>query len=243
MTRLSGRANDELRQIEMKMGVNKYAPGSCLIKWGDTHVLCTCMIEDKVPAWIKQQQKHTGWLTAEYGMLPHAGNIRKDREAVKGKQDSRAIEIERLIGRSLRAITDLHQIQGKTIKIDCDVLQADGGTRTASITAAYVALRQAVDAALKSGQIEHTPIIGQVAAVSCGVIGGEPMLDLDYGEDSNAGTDANFVMTDKGSLVEIQGSAEGAPFSKDELTSLLELAEKGIKELIEKQNAVLSKRL
>ena len=241
MTRMSGSANDQLRKIEMKTGVNKYAPGSCLIKWGDTHVLCTCMIEDKVPAWIKQQQKHMGWLTAEYGMLPHAGNVRKDREAVKGKQDSRAIEIERLIGRSLRAITDLHQIQGKTIKIDCDVLQADGGTRTASITAAYVALYQAVDAALKSGQIEHTPIIGQVAAVSCGVVGGEPMLDLDYGEDSNAGTDANFVMTDMGKLVEIQGSAEGAPFSKDELAALLGLAEKGIAELIEKQNKSLNK--
>ena len=172
-------------------------------------------------------------------MLPHAGNIRKDRDAVKGKQDSRAIEIQRLIGRSLRAVVDLHQIPNKTIKIDCDVLQADGGTRTASITAAYIALKMAVDDALAKGSIEHSPIVGQVAAVSCGVINGEPVLDLDYAEDSNAGTDANFVMTADGKLIEIQGSAEGAPFSKDEFAQLLALAEKGIQELIAKQNDAL----
>ena len=239
MTRPSGRAADELRSIEIQSHVNKYAAGSCLIKWGDTHVLCTAMIEDKVPAWMKQQQKHGGWLTAEYGMLPHAGNIRKDRDAVKGKQDSRAIEIQRLIGRALRAVTDLHQIPNKTIKIDCDVLQADGGTRTASITAAYVALKMAVDDALKAGRIEHTPIIGQVAAVSCGIVGSTPLLDLDYAEDSNAATDANFVMTSNGKIVEIQSSAEGVPFTKDEFTVLLTLAEKGIQELIQKQNEVL----
>lgn len=239
MTRPSGRAADELRKIEIKTHVNKYAPGSCLIKWGDTHVLCTATIEDKVPSWMKQQQKSGGWLTAEYGMLPHAGNIRKDRDAVKGKQDSRSIEIQRLIGRSLRAITDLHQIPNKTIKIDCDVLQADGGTRTASITAAYVALKMAVDNALKTGLIEHSPIIGQVAAVSCGVVNNEPVLDLEYVEDSNAGTDANFVMTADGQIVEIQGSAEGAPFSKEEFQTLFSLAEKGIQELIQKQNEAL----
>lgn len=239
MTRLSGRAADELRPIEIQTNVNKYAPGSCLIKWGDTQVLCTVMIEDKVPAWMKQQQKHGGWLTAEYGMLPHAGNIRKDRDAVKGKQDSRSIEIQRLIGRALRAITDLHQIPNKTIKIDCDVLQADGGTRTASITAAYIATKMAVDKALKEGRIEHTPLIGQVAAVSCGVVGSEPVLDLDYQEDSNAGTDANFVMTANGKLIEIQSSAEGAPFSKEEFSALLALAEKGIAKLIQKQNEAL----
>ena len=188
---------------------------------------------------MKQQQKHGGWLTAEYGMLPHAGNIRKDRDAVKGKQDSRAIEIQRLIGRALRAITDLHQIPNKTIKVDCDVLQADGGTRTASITAAYIALKMAVDSALKDGSIEHSPLVGQVAAVSCGVVGGEPVLDLDYAEDSNAGTDANFVMTADGKMIEVQGSAEGAPFSKDEFGKLLSLAEKGIAELIQKQNEAL----
>ena len=239
MTRPSGRAADELRKIEIQTRVNKYAPGSCLIKWGDTQVLCTVMIEDKVPAWMKQQQKHGGWLTAEYGMLPHAGTIRKDRDAVKGKQDSRAIEIQRLIGRSLRAITDLHQIPNKTIKIDCDVLQADGGTRTASITAAYIALKMAIDDALAKGNIEHSPLIGQVAAVSCGICGGEAVLDLDYQEDSNAGTDANFVMTANGKLIEIQGSGEGAPFSKEEIEKLLALAEKGIAELIQKQNEAL----
>ena len=239
MPRTSGRAADELRKIEIQTNVNKYAAGSCLIKWGDTHVLCTVMIEDKVPAWMKQQQKHGGWLTAEYGMLPHAGNIRKDREAVKGKQDSRAIEIQRLIGRALRAVTDLHQIPNKTIKIDCDVLQADGGTRTASITAAYIAMKMAVDNALKTGRIEHTPIIGQVAAVSCGMVGAQPVLDLDYAEDSTAGTDANFVMTSNGKVVEIQSSAEGAPFSKDDFAALFALAEKGIGELIQKQNEVL----
>jgi len=239
MARSSGRAANELRKIEIQTNVNKYAPGSCLIKWGDTQVLCTVMIEDKVPAWMKQQQKHGGWLTAEYGMLPHAGNIRKDRDAVKGKQDSRSIEIQRLIGRALRAITDLHQIPNKTIKIDCDVLQADGGTRTASITAAYIATKMAVDKALAEKRIEHSPLIGQVAAVSCGIVGSEPLLDLDYQEDSNAGTDANFVMTSNGKLIEIQSSAEGAPFSKDEFSALLALAEKGIAELIQKQNDAL----
>ncbi len=239
MTRPSGRAANELRTVEIETNVNKYATGSCLIRWGDTHVLCTVTIEDKVPAWMKQQQKQGGWLTAEYGMLPCAGNIRKDREAVKGKQDSRGIEIQRLIGRSLRAIVDLNKINGKTIKIDCDVLQADGGTRTASITGAYVALKLAVEKALRTGQITTSPIIGQLAAVSCGIFEGEPVLDLDYAEDSHADTDANFVMTADGKLVEIQGSAEGAPFSKEELLSLLALAEKGIGELTEKQNAAL----
>ena len=239
MTRFSGRAADEMRKIEIQTNVNKYAPGSCLIKWGDTHVLCTVMIEDKVPAWMKQQQKHGGWLTAEYGMLPQAGNIRKDRDAIKGKQDPRSIEIQRLIGRALRAVTDLHQIPNKTIKIDCDVLQADGGTRTASITAAYIATKIAIDKAIKEGRIEHTPLIGQVAAVSCGIVGSEPVLDLDYEEDSRAGTDANFVMTANGKIVEIQGSAEGAPFTKDEFTALLALAEKGIAELLQKQNEAL----
>ena len=239
MTRFSGRAADEMRKIEIQTNVNKYAPGSCLIKWGDTHILCTVMIEDKVPAWMKQQQKHGGWLTAEYGMLPQAGNIRKDRDAIKGKQDPRSIEIQRLIGRALRAVTDLHQIPNKTIKIDCDVLQADGGTRTASITAAYIATKIAIDKAIKEGRIEHTPLIGQVAAVSCGIVGSEPVLDLDYEEDSRAGTDANFVMTANGKIVEIQGSAEGAPFTKDEFTALLALAEKGIAELLQKQNEAL----
>lgn len=241
MTRPSGRANNELRPVEIQTKVNKYASGSCLIRWGDTHVLCTVMIEDKVPAWMKQQQKKGGWLTAEYGMLPHAGNVRKDRDAVKGKQDSRSIEIQRLIGRSVRAIVDLQKLPNKTIKIDCDVLQADGGTRTASITAAYVALKQAVDVALQEGRLTESPLMGQLAAVSCGIVEGVPVLDLDYAEDSTALTDANFVMTADGRLIEIQGSAEGEPFSKDELAALLALAEKGIGELMEKQNAALAK--
>lgn len=239
MTRPSGRENNELRPVEIQTKVNKYASGSCLIRWGDTHVLCTVMIEDKVPAWMKQQQKKGGWLTAEYGMLPHAGNVRKDRDAVKGKQDSRSIEIQRLIGRSVRAIVDLQKLPNKTIKIDCDVLQADGGTRTASITAAYVALKQAVDVALQEGRLTESPLMGQLAAVSCGIVEGVPVLDLDYDEDSTALTDANFVMTADGRLIEIQGSAEGEPFSKDELAALLALAEKGIKELVQKQNEAL----
>ena len=179
------------------------------------------MIEDKVPAWMKQQQKHGGWLTAEYGMLPQAGNIRKDRDAIKGKQDPRSIEIQRLIGRALRAVTDLHQIPNKTIKIDCDVLQADGGTRTASINGAYVALVQALNSLVEEGKLERSPILNQVAAISCGVVQGIPVVDLDYVEDSNAGTDTNFVMNDKGELLEIQGTAEGAPFTAEQLTTMM----------------------
>ena len=239
MTRPSGRKEDELRSVEIIPGVNKYAMGSCLIKWGDTHVLCTATIEDKAPAWMKAQGKKGGWLTAEYGMLPHAGNIRKDRDAVKGKQDGRSMEIQRLIGRSLRAVVDLHQLPNKTIKIDCDVLQADGGTRTASITGGYVALKLALDKAVADGLLTSSPLIGQVVAVSCGIVQNTPVLDLDYAEDSNAGTDANFVLTADGHLIEVQGSAEGAPFAVEEFTQLLSLAQKGAAELIKKQNAAL----
>ena len=239
MSRPSGRQNDELRNVEIIPNVNKYAMGSCLIKWGDTHVLCTATIEDKAPAWMKVQGKKGSWLTAEYGMLPHAGNIRKDRDAVKGKQDGRSMEIQRLIGRSLRAVVDLRQVDNKTIKIDCDVLQADGGTRTASITGGYVALKLALDKAVKEGLLESNPLIGQVAAVSCGIVQNTPVLDLDYAEDSNAGTDANFVMSADGRLIEVQGSAEGAPFAVEELNALLGLAQKGVAELVQKQNAAL----
>lgn len=240
MSRPSGRKEDELRKVEIIPNVNKYAMGSCLVRWGDTHVLCTATIEEKAPAWMKAQGKKGGWLTAEYGMLPHAGNIRKDRDAVKGKQDGRSTEIQRLIGRSLRAIVDLHSLDNKTIKIDCDVLQADGGTRTASITGGYVALNLAIKRALADGKITTDPLIGQVAAVSCGVVQNTPVLDLDYVEDSNAGTDANFVMSSDGRLIEVQGSAEGAPFSVEELQSLLALAQKGIAELIQKQKDALT---
>jgi len=240
MSRPSGRKENELRTVTIIPNINKYAMGSCLIKWGDTHVLCTATIEEKAPAWMKAQNKKGGWLTAEYGMLPHAGNIRKDRDAVKGKQDGRSTEIQRLIGRSLRAVVDLHQLDNKTIKIDCDVLQADGGTRTASITGGYVALKLAIQNALKDKKITTNPLTGQVAAVSCGIVQNAPVLDLDYVEDSNAGTDANFVMTSDGHLIEVQGSAEGAPFAVEELQSLLELAQKGILELIQKQNEALA---
>ena len=240
MPRPSGRKADELRAVTIVPHVNKYAMGSCLIKWGDTHVLCTATIEEKVPAWIKAQGKKGGWLTAEYGMLPHAGNVRKDRDAIKGKQDGRSTEIQRLIGRALRAVVDLHQLENKTIKVDCDVLQADGGTRTASITGGYVALKLAIQKAMKEGKLSADPLIGQVAAVSCGIVQNTPVLDLDYTEDSNAGTDANFVMTSDGKLIEVQGSAEGAPFAVEELQALLKLAQKGIKELIRKQNQALS---
>ena len=240
MPRPSGRKENELRTVTIIPNVNKYAMGSCLIKWGDTHVLCTATIEEKAPAWMKVQGKKGGWLTAEYGMLPHAGNIRKDRDAVKGKQDGRSTEIQRLIGRSLRAVVDLHQLDNKTIKIDCDVLQADGGTRTASITGGYVALKLAIQQALKEKKLAKDPLIGQVAAVSCGIVQNTPVLDLDYAEDSNAGTDANFVMTADGRLIEVQGSAEGAPFAIEELQALLVLAQKGISELVERQNSALA---
>ncbi|MBP5344457.1 MAG: ribonuclease PH [Alphaproteobacteria bacterium] len=239
MPRPSGRKENELRSVAIVPNVNKYAMGSCLVKWGDTHVLCTATIEDKAPSWMKAQGKKGGWLTAEYGMVPHAGNIRKDRDAIKGKQDGRSVEIQRLIGRALRTVVDLHQMDNKTIKIDCDVLQADGGTRTASITGGYVALKLAIMRALTEKKLIKDPLIGQVAAVSCGIVQNTPVLDLDYVEDSNAGTDANFVMTADGQLIEVQGSAEGAPFAVEEFQKLLALAQKGIAELIEKQNAAL----
>ncbi len=222
MTRPSGRMNNQMRELSIISHVNKHAEGSCLVKCGDTHVLCTASVEMKVPAWMKGM--HSGWITAEYGMLPRANAQRIDREAIKGKQDGRTHEIQRLIGRSLRAVVDLHQMQGMTIKLDCDVLQADGGTRTASITGAWVALRQAINKLLAEKKLERDPMLGQVAAISCGVVQNNPVLDLDYVEDSNAGTDANFVMNDKGQLLEVQGTAEGAPFTADELMTLVKMA-------------------
>ncbi len=233
MTRPSGRNNNQMRELTITSHVNKHAEGSCLVKCGDTHVLCTASVEMKVPAWMKGM--HSGWITAEYGMLPRANAQRIDREAIKGKQDGRTHEIQRLIGRSLRAVVDLHQMQGMTIKLDCDVLQADGGTRTASITGAWVALRQAVDKLLAEKKLEKDPLLGQVAAISCGVVQGTPVLDLDYMEDSNAGTDANFVMNDKGELLEVQGTAEGAPFTADELMTLVKLASDVMPEIMKKQ--------
>ncbi len=238
MTRPSGRKNNEMRTLTIECGVNKHAEGSCLVKCGDTHVLCTASVETKVPAWMKGQ--HSGWITAEYGMLPRANATRIEREAVRGKQEGRTHEIQRLIGRSIRAVVDLHQMVGLTIKIDCDVLQADGGTRTASITGAWVAVRQAINYLLRENKLETDPMHGQVAAVSCGIVQNNPVLDLDYVEDSNAGTDANFVMNDKNQLLEIQGTAEGAPFSQPELLQLLDLATTAIQEIMKKQNQALA---
>lgn len=237
MSRFSGRQPDELRCVEMIVNPNKYAEGSCLIKCGDTHVLCTATVEDKLPPWLKNTGQ--GWITAEYGMLPRATGVRMDREAKKG-QAGRTQEIQRLIGRALRAGADLRLLDGFCIKIDCDVLQADGGTRTASVTGGFVALYLACQHLKKLGKIAAFPIKQMIAAVSCGIVQGIPVLDLDYLEDSNAGTDSNFVMTDKETLIEIQGTAEHGAFTTEELTALIALAQKGIRELIEKQKNALN---
>ncbi|MBE6456203.1 MAG: ribonuclease PH [Alphaproteobacteria bacterium] len=237
MTRPSGRQADELRNVELTIHVNKHAEGSCLIKCGDTHVMCTATIEEKVPMWLRNSGQ--GWVTAEYGMLPRATGIRTDREAKKG-QSGRTQEIQRLIGRALRAGINLRAIDGFNIKIDCDVIQADGGTRTASITGGFVALYLACQKLLAQGKIKTMPITRMIAAISCGVVQGIPVLDLDYIEDSNAGTDSNFVMTDKGTLIEIQGTAEHGEFTSTEFQKLMELAQKGISELIEKQKNILN---
>lgn len=235
--RSSSRSVDQLRSVQMTPGVAKHAEGSCLIKCGDTHVLCTASLEDTVPGFLRGSGK--GWVTAEYGMLPRSTSERMRREAASGKQSGRTLEIQRLIGRSLRAITDLTALGERQIVVDCDVLQADGGTRTASITGGYVALAQCIRFMTKTGMVTKPVLKDHVAAVSCGIVKGEPMLDLEYVEDSTAGTDCNFVMTGAGGLVEIQGTAEGAPFSDAEFTELLKLARKGISELIAQQKAAL----
>ena len=236
--RPSRRQPDELRAVSLERGVVKYAEGSCFVKFGDTHVLVTATLEDRLPPWLKGQAR--GWVTAEYGMLPRATLERTRREASTGKQNGRTVEIQRLIGRSLRSVVNLKALGERQITIDCDVLQADGGTRTASITGGYVALAQCVGFMQKTGLIKMPMLKDQVAAVSCGIVKGEAMLDLDYGEDSTAETDANFVLTGAGGLVEIQGTAEGAPFSEEELAKLLRLARKGIGELVELQKQALA---
>ncbi|MGD1881382.1 MAG: ribonuclease PH [Paracoccaceae bacterium] len=227
--RPSGRDLSEMRPVSIEAGFTKHAEGSALIKMGDTHVLCTATIEDRVPPFIKGSG--LGWVTAEYGMLPRATNTRMRREAAAGKQGGRTVEIQRLIGRSLRAGVDRVALGERQITVDCDVLQADGGTRCASITGGWVALRLAVNKLMKTGDIVSDPMPDPVAAVSCGVYAGQPVLDLDYPEDSEAGVDGNFVMTGSGRLIEVQMSAEGATFSRDELNRLLDLAEKGVSEL------------
>jgi ribonuclease PH len=236
--RPSKRANDEMRSVEIEIGVNRYAEGSCLIKCGNTHVLCTASIEERLPPWLRNSG--LGWVTAEYGMLPRATGSRNRREAAAGKQGGRTQEIQRLIGRSLRAGVDRVMLGERQITVDCDVIQADGGTRCASITGGWVALRLAVNKLIKAGDISSDPITANVAAVSCGIYGGQPVLDLDYPEDSEAGTDANFVMTDASRLIELQGSAEGSTFSRDEFNQLLDLAEKGVAELVAAQNTAVA---
>lgn len=234
--RPSGRAQDELRNVILQADCTKHAEGSCFAKFGDTHVLCTASLEDRPPPWLRGTGK--GWVTAEYGMLPRATNSRMRREAKNG-QSGRTQEIQRLIGRSLRACIDLHALGERQITIDCDVIQADGGTRTAAITGGFVALWRACAALKRAGDIKEWPIREHVAAISCGVYAGRPVLDLDYPEDSVAGADGNFVMTESGGLVEVQASAEGEVFQRDQFDELMRLADKGIKELIEKQKAAI----
>ncbi len=235
LDRSFGRAADQLRPVRITRGFTKHAEGSVLIEFGDTRVLCTASVEEKVPP--HKRGSGEGWVTAEYGMLPRATHTRSDREAAKGKQSGRTQEIQRLIGRSLRAVFDLKKLGERTIALDCDVLQADGGTRTASITGAFVAAQDAVNTLLAAGKIAETPIINHVAAVSVGIVQGVPVLDLDYPEDSACDTDMNVVMTGVGHYVEVQGTAEGVAFSRDEMNQLLALAEKGIGELVELQAA------
>src|SRR6266481_9670232 len=235
--RPSGRAPEAMRPVTLEPAVAKYAEGSCLARFGDTHVLCTASVEERVPPFLRNTGR--GWVTAEYGMLPRSTHTRTDREAARGRQSGRTQEIQRLIGRSLRAVTDLAALGERQIRIDCDVLQADGGTRTAAITGSYVALHQALAKFVSAGLLPSLPLNDSVAAVSCGVVEGIPVLDLDYAEDSTAETDANFVLTGGGGIVELQGTAEGAPFSDDEFAQLLKLARKGIGELVALQRSVL----
>ncbi|MFC7049779.1 ribonuclease PH [Emcibacter nanhaiensis] len=235
--RPSGRTPDQLRDVKLEIGFSKYAEGSCLAKFGDTHVLCTATLEDKAPPFLRDTGQ--GWVTAEYGMLPRSTHSRMGREAARGKQSGRTQEIQRLIGRALRAVCDMEAIGERQVRIDCDVIQADGGTRTASITGAYVALYQCFKRMLADGLIEKMPITTEVAAVSCGIYEGTPVLDLDYDEDSAAATDANFVLTGDGRIVEIQGTAEEEPFSEEELLRLMRLAKIGVSQLVKKQKEVL----
>lgn len=235
--RPSTRNLNEMRPVTMEIGIMKHAEGSCLIKMGETHVLCSATIEDRAPQFLKNTG--LGWVTAEYGMLPRATNSRTRREAAAGKQSGRTQEIQRLIGRALRAGVDRSALGERQIVIDCDVLQADGGTRCASITGGWVALRLAMNRLLKSGAIVSDPIIDHIAAVSCGIYAGQTVLDLDYAEDSTAGTDGNFILTGRGRMVEVQMSAEGATFSRAEMGELLDLAEAGVAQLVATQKAAL----
>jgi ribonuclease PH len=232
-----GRAPDEMRRVALEPGFAKYAEGSCLARFGDTHVLCTASVEERVPPFLRNTGR--GWVTAEYGMLPRSTHTRTDREASRGRQSGRTQEIQRLIGRSLRAVTDLAKLGERQIRIDCDVLQADGGTRTAAVTGSYVALHQAFERMLAAGQLSALPLADSVAAISCGVVAGEAVLDLDYAEDSGAMTDANFVLTGSSGIIEIQATAEAAPFDEALFAEMLRLARAGIAELTRLQRAAL----
>ncbi|MBU2999283.1 ribonuclease PH [Roseovarius nubinhibens] len=236
--RPSGRALDEMRPVSIETGVTKHAEGSCMIRVGDTHVLCTATIEDRVPPFIKGSG--LGWVTAEYGMLPRSTTSRMRREASAGKQGGRTVEIQRLIGRSLRAGVDRVALGERQITVDCDVIQADGGTRCASITGGWVALKLAVQKLMKAGDVTSDPLVDPVGAVSCGIYAGQLVLDLDYPEDSEAGVDGNFIMTASGRMIEAQMSAEGSTFTRDQMTGLLDLAEKGVQELAELQRAAVN---
>lgn len=227
-----------MRAVSIETGVTKHAEGSCMIRMGDTHVLCTATIEDRVPPFIKGSG--LGWVTAEYGMLPRATNTRMRREAAAGKQGGRTVEIQRLIGRSLRAGVDRVALGERQITVDCDVIQADGGTRCASITGGWVALKLAVNKLMKTGDVVSDPLTHPVAAVSCGIYAGQPVLDLDYPEDSEAGVDGNFIMLGNKQLIEVQMSAEGATYSRDQMNALLDLAEKGVAELVAAQKAAVA---
>ncbi len=235
LTRPSDRAGDELREVTLQLGIAPHAHGSVLASFGDTQVICAAMIDNKVPGWMQRQKVPGGWLTAEYNMLPYSTLSRKDRPISKGRQDGRNVEIQRLIGRSLRAVLDLAKLPGKTLWIDCDVLRADGGTRTASITGAWVAARLAVNKLIEKGRLDEDPILDHLAAVSVGVYRNHCVLDLDYPEDRDASVDANIVMTGSGQFVEVQSSGEEATYTRDQLDELLALAEKGIAELVQKQ--------
>ena len=238
MTRPSNRAPNEMRRVSLERGVARYAEGSCLVKFGETHVIVTASVEERAPAWLRGSGK--GWVTAEYSMLPRATHERTRREVTSGKPSGRTQEIQRLVGRSLRSVVDLKLLNERQITIDCDVIQADGGTRTASITGAWVALNDCFQWMLARQMIPSNPLKDHVAAVSCGIVGGAPVLDLDYAEDSSAETDANFVLTGSGGIVEVQGTAENAPFSEEELLSMLSLAKHGIAKLVDLQRMAVA---
>ena len=237
--RPSSRAPNEIRKVSLEKGFSGHAEGSCLVKFGNTHVLCTASLEERVPPWLRGGG--SGWVTAEYGMLPRSTGSRMRREASAGKQSGRTVEIQRLIGRSLRAVIDLEKLGERQITIDCDVLQADGGTRTAAITGGWVALNQCIEWMAARDMFETSPLKDQVAAISCGIYNGHAVADLDYAEDSSAETDANFVMTGSGHIVEVQGTAEGEPFSREQFLELMELAQDAIAGLVELQRATMEK--